>query len=80
MVSYIKGEMQAKGIGKQDPEANIWAQERREWKWTRLHNQELHSLYRSPNIVRVIKSGRLRWAEHVATMGGRWECFQNFNR
>ena len=35
-------------------------------EWRRLHNEELHSLYRSPNIVRVIKSRRLRWAEHVA--------------
>ena len=34
----------------------------------RLHNEELHSLYRSPNIVRVIKSRRLRWAGHVARM------------
>ena len=33
-----------------------------------LHNDELHSLYRSPNIARVIKSRRLRWAVHVATM------------
>ena len=38
------------------------------WKWRRLHNEELHSLYRSPNIVRVIKSRRLRWAGHVARM------------
>ena len=34
----------------------------------RLHNEELHSLYRSPNIVRVIKSRRLIWAVHVARM------------
>ena len=34
----------------------------------RFHNEELHSLYRSPNIVRVIKSRRLCWAEHVARM------------
>ena len=34
----------------------------------RLHNEELHSLYRSPNIVKVIKSRRLRWAGHVARM------------
>ena len=34
----------------------------------RLHNEELHSLYRSPNIVRVIKSRRLRWAGPVARM------------
>ena len=37
-------------------------------EWKRLHNEELHSLYRSPNIVRVIKSRRLRWAGHVAGM------------
>jgi hypothetical protein len=35
----------------------------------KLHNDELHSLYSSPNIVRVIKSRRLRWAGHVALMG-----------
>jgi hypothetical protein len=34
-----------------------------------LHNDELHSLYSSPNIVRVIKSRRMRWAGHVAHMG-----------
>ena len=33
-----------------------------------LHNEELHSLYRSPNLVRVIKSRRLRWAGHEARM------------
>ena len=38
--------------------------ENREWR--RLRNEELHSLYRSPNIVRVIKSRRLRWTGHVA--------------
>ena len=37
-------------------------------EWRRLHNEELHSLYRSPNISRVIKSKRLRWAGHVARM------------
>ena len=35
----------------------------------RLHNEELNDLYSSPNIVRVIKSRRIRWAEHVARMG-----------
>jgi hypothetical protein len=35
----------------------------------KLHNDELHSLYSSPNVVRVIKSMRLRWAGHVARMG-----------
>ena len=38
-------------------------------KWRRLHNDELNDLYCSPNIVRVIKSRRMRWAGHVACMG-----------
>jgi hypothetical protein len=37
--------------------------------WRKLNNDELHILYSSPNIVRVIKSGRMRWAGHVARMG-----------
>ena len=37
-------------------------------EWRRHHNEELHSLYSSPNIVRVIKSRRLRWAGHLARM------------
>ena len=36
--------------------------------WKRLRNEELHSLYLSPNTVRVIKSRRLRWAGHVVRM------------
>jgi hypothetical protein len=37
--------------------------------WRKLNNDELHSLYYSPNIVRVIKSRRMRWVAHVARMG-----------
>jgi hypothetical protein len=37
--------------------------------WRRLHNKELYALYSSPNIIRVMKSRRLRWAGHVARMG-----------
>jgi hypothetical protein len=36
--------------------------------WKKLHNDELHSLYSSSNIVRVIKSRKMRWAGHVARM------------
>ena len=38
-------------------------------EWRRLHNEELNYLYSSPNIVRVVKSRRMRWAGHVARMG-----------
>jgi len=38
-------------------------------EWRKLHNKELNDLYFSPNIVRAIKSRRMRWAGHVARMG-----------
>jgi hypothetical protein len=37
-------------------------------EWTELHNEELHNLYSSPDIIRQRKSRRMRWAEHVACM------------
>jgi hypothetical protein len=45
--------------------------------WRKLHNDELHDLYSSPNIVRVIRSRRMRWAGHVARMG-RGEVLTGF--
>jgi hypothetical protein len=39
------------------------------WEWRRLHNEELNDLYSSPNIIRVIKLRRMRWAGHVARIG-----------
>jgi hypothetical protein len=37
--------------------------------WRKLHNEELHGLYSSPSVVRVIKARRMRWVGHVAHMG-----------
>jgi hypothetical protein len=37
--------------------------------WRNLHNKELHSLYSSPSIIRMIKSRKMRWAGHIARMG-----------
>jgi hypothetical protein len=37
--------------------------------WRKLHNEELHGLYSSPSIIRVIKARSMRWAGHVARMG-----------
>jgi hypothetical protein len=38
-------------------------------EWRKLHNEELHNLYSYPDIIRQVKSGRMRWAGHVARMG-----------
>jgi hypothetical protein len=45
-------------------------------EWRRLHNKEVYALYSSPNIIRVIKSRRLRWAGHVARMGKRRAAYR----
>jgi hypothetical protein len=43
-------------------------------EWRKLHNEELHDLYSSTNIVRVVKSRRMRWVGHVARMRRREAC------
>jgi hypothetical protein len=39
--------------------------------WRKLQNEEIHNFYCSPSIIRMIKSGRMQWAGHVARMGRR---------
>jgi hypothetical protein len=43
-------------------------------EWSKLYNEELNELYSLLNIVRVVKSRRMRWAGHVARMGSREGC------
>jgi hypothetical protein len=45
-------------------------------EWRKLHNEELHNLYSSPNIIRTIKSRRMRWARHVARMGEKRNAYR----
>jgi hypothetical protein len=44
--------------------------------WRKLHNEELHSLYSSPSIIRIIKSKRIRGAGHVARMGKKKNAYR----
>jgi hypothetical protein len=45
-------------------------------EWIKLHNKELHDLYFSPSIIRIIKSRRMRWAGHVARMGVKRNAYR----
>jgi hypothetical protein len=44
--------------------------------WRKLHNEELHNLYSSPRVIRIINSRRMRWAGHVARMGEKWNVYR----
>jgi hypothetical protein len=44
--------------------------------WRKLHNKELHNLYSSPIIIRIIKSRRMRWVGHVARMGEKRNVYR----
>jgi hypothetical protein len=41
-----------------------------------MHNEELHDLYSSPSIIRILKARRMRWARHVARMGEKMEAYK----
>jgi hypothetical protein len=44
--------------------------------WSKLHNEELHNLYSSPNIIIMIKSKWMRWAGHEARIGDQWNSYR----
>jgi hypothetical protein len=56
----------------------IFGQKRDEMvgNWRKLHNEELHDLYSSPSIVRMMKPRRMRWAGHVARMGEKRNAYR----
>jgi hypothetical protein len=45
-------------------------------EWRNLHNEELRDLYSSPSIIRIMKSRRMRWADHVARMGAKRNMYR----
>jgi hypothetical protein len=45
-------------------------------EWRQLHNEELHDLYSSPSIIRIIKFRRMRWAGHVARMAEKRNVYR----
>jgi hypothetical protein len=45
-------------------------------EWRKLHNEELHDLYSSPSIIRIMKAMRMRWAGHVARMGEKRNAYR----
>jgi hypothetical protein len=44
--------------------------------WRKLHNEKLHNFYSSPNIIRMIKSRRIKWAGHIARMGQKRNAYR----
>jgi hypothetical protein len=44
--------------------------------WRKLHTEELHSLYSSASMIRMMKSSRMRWAGNVTCMGGKWNAYR----
>ena len=68
MVSYIKGGTHLRVFENRILRRIYGSKRAKNGDWRRLHNEELHSLYRSPNIVRMNKSRRLRWAGDVTRM------------
>jgi hypothetical protein len=45
-------------------------------EWRKLHNEELHDLYSSPSIIRIMKARRMKWAGHVVRMGEKRNSYR----
>jgi hypothetical protein len=65
-VSYTKGRTYIEDVFEQSAEENAWISKKGSNRMEKLYNEELQYLHSLPNIIRVIKLGRLDWAGHVA--------------
>jgi hypothetical protein len=69
LVSVITGRTWTEDVWEQGVE-NIWTEEGlNNWRLKKMHSEELHNLYSAPNIIRITKRRRMRWAGHVTCMG-----------
>jgi hypothetical protein len=64
------------GVWEQGAETNIWTWQEVARGWRRLRNEELHNLYVSPYIIKVIKSRMMQWAGYIARMGEVWNAYK----
>jgi hypothetical protein len=78
LVSHFEGGTQTEGFKNRVLRKIFGPKSEVDGLWRKLHNEKLHGLYSSPNVVKMIKSRRMRWAGHVARMGGRERCLQGF--
>jgi hypothetical protein len=70
-VQYLSTDEGSCGVG--DDTVWPWEGEEVTGEWTEVHNGELHNLYSSPDIILIIKLGRLKWVEHVANIVEMWK-------
>jgi hypothetical protein len=78
LVTHFEGGTQTEGFENRVLRKIFGPKREEDGSWRKLHNDELHNLYSLLNIVRVMKSRRLRWAEDAARHGGGERCLQGF--
>jgi hypothetical protein len=76
LVSDIKGWTNTEGVLEQGAEEDIRTDEVYEGELRKLHNKELHDLYSSPCIIRIIKSKRMRLVNHVTRIGETMNAYR----
>jgi hypothetical protein len=79
LASDIKGGTWTGGVFENKVLRRIFGPRRDEvtGEWRKLHNEELHDLYSSSSIIRIVKARRMRWAGHVAQMGEKRNTYRS---